>query len=189
MSALVIILLSTVLIQGSSIALGGAQPPSSARLSLSVELREAMFTLITITLNAVMGYAVTHYALMPLQMEYLRTPTLVMLTATIIVVTRSIIDSGKQDPRHQVLVLMTNQCALLGLALFTNYFADSLFEAFLYGLGAAFSLAILSISFRALMERIDTNAIPFVFRGVPVSLISAGLMALALMGFAGIVRN
>lgn len=189
MSALVIILLSTVLIQGSSIALGEERSSSSARLSLGTELREAAFTLITITLSSFVGYAITYYALKPLQVEYLRLPSLVFLTALIIVITRSRIDQSKQNSNYHVLVLMTNQCALLGVTLFVSYYADSLLESFLYGAGAAISLAILSAAFRALTERIEPDSIPFVFRGIPISLISAGLMALALMGFAGIVRN
>jgi electron transport complex protein RnfA len=189
MSALVIILLSTVLIQGSALALGTVRPALSARLSLSHELREASFTIITITLSALLGYAITHGVLIPLELEYLRTPALVLTTTAIIIVARSMIDNNRLELRHEVLTLLTNQCALLGVALFTSYFSDSVLQAFVYGLGAAFTLAILSAAFKALIDRIDANSIPFVFRGIPVALISAGLMALALMGFAGIVRN
>jgi len=189
MSALVIILLSTVLIQGSALALGAVRSASSARLSLSNELREASFTIVTTTLSAVLGYAIARYVLTPLKLEYFRTPVLVLIITLIIIATRSVIDITNHDLRHQVLTLLTTQCALLGMALFTNYFSGSLLQAFLYALGAACTLAILSAAFKGLMDRIDSNSIPFVFRGIPVSLISAGLIALALMGFAGIVRN
>ncbi len=191
MSALVIILLGTVLIQGSSLILGNesSRLPLQARLSLSAELREASFTIITITLSAVFGFSITHYILMPLQLNYLRTPALVFITACIIIAARSFIDVAEHSPQHRVLVLLTNQCALLGVALFSAFLSNSLPESFAYGFGASLALALLSAAFRALMERINTSAIPFVFRGIPLSLISAGLMALALMGFAGIIRN
>ena len=187
MSALVIILLGTVLIQGSALVLGGTTPPVQARMSLSMELREAAFTMVTLTLSAVMGFIITHYILDTLQLDYLRTPVIVVTVATIIIIARAV--TGRQDSQHQVLVLLTNQCALLGIALFTASFADSVPEAFLYGLVSACALAILSAAFKALMERVNTNSIPIVFRGIPLALISAGLLALALMGFAGFVHN
>ena len=189
MSALVIILLGTVLIQASSIVLGQSRAPLQARLSLSIELREAAFTLVSITVSSVLGYTITDYLLKPWKLEFLRTPVLLLATAAAILSTRALIDTARLDARHQVVVMMTNQCALLGVTLFVTYYADSWTEAFLYGLGSAAALAVLSASFKLLLERIDTTAVPFVFRGIPLSLISAGLMALALMGFAGIVKN
>lgn len=187
MSALVIILLGTVLIQGSALVLGGTTPPVQARLSLSMELREAAFTMVTLILGAVMGFITTHYILDTLQLDYLRTPVIVLTVAAIIVVAQ--IFTSKQDSQHQVLVLLTNQCALLGMALFTASFANSVLEAFWYGLVSACALAVLSAAFKTLMERVNTNIIPFVFRGIPLALMSAGLVALALMGFAGVVHN
>jgi electron transport complex protein RnfA len=189
MSALVIILLGTVLIQGSVIALGGTHPPLHARLSLSTELREAAFTIVVITLGATSSFAATRYVLMPLQLDYLRTPAIVFITATVIVAARSFIDITQHNSRDRVLLLLTNHSAFLGMALFVCYFAESFTEAFVYALSSASALAILSTAFRALMERIDTSVIPFAFRGIPLSLISAGLMALALMGFAGLIHN
>lgn len=188
MSALVIILLGTVLIQGSSLVIGGSRPAVHARLFLSNELREAAFTVIAITLSAALGFAVTHYLLEPFALNYFRTPAIVLSTAAVVVSARSWV-APIRDRQHEVLVLLTDQCALLGLALFSACFADSIFEACLYGFVAACALAVLSVAFKLLMERIDRNAVPFVFRGIPLALISAGLMALALMGFAGIIRN
>ena len=169
--------------------LGDVDTPSQARLSLPAELREASFTVVAITLSSVFAYAVTQYALQPLQLSHLRTPVIVATTALAIVTVRFFIDTVQQNPRHRMLALLTNQCTLIGIALFSVYHANSMLEAISYGLGAAVALVILNAAFTALMERINTHAIPFVFRGIPSSLITAGLMALALMGFAGIVRN
>lgn len=188
MSALLIILLGTVLIQGSALVLGGARPAVHARISLATELREAAFTIAAMTLSAVLGFVVTHHVLTSGVM-YLRTPAIVLTTAAAIIITRALVDASTRNAQHQVLVILTGQCALLGIALFSAYFADSLLQSFVYGFVTAISLAILNAAFSALIERVDTDATPFVFRGIPVALISAGLMALALMGFAGIVHN
>jgi electron transport complex protein RnfA len=78
---------------------------------------------------------------------------------------------------------------MLGLALFSATALETVSEALLYGLGAALILAVLSASFLALRERIDVADVPMIFRGIPIALITAGFMALALMCFAGMVRN
>ncbi len=188
MSALVIILLGTVLIQSSPLALDGSRSLIKARLSFTDEIRHALFTLITITLSAVLGFVVVHDVLMPLRLEYLRTPIIVLGIAAIIYAYNKWLHAG-EVLQYSPLIILTNHCALLGIALFTAWYSESLLAALSYGFGAACALALLSAAFKALMERIDTTVIPFVFRGIPLSLISAGLMALAWMGFAGLVHN
>lgn len=194
MAALLIILLGTVLIQGSAIALGNVPAAAHARGNFATELRTALVTLITITLAAVLGFTVMHYLLIPWQLEYLRTPAIVMGVALIVVCIRSAVPSrqpltDRPAQRMTLLAQLTVQCALLGIAFFTATFTETVSEAFAYGVGAACALALLSAAFAALMERIDNNSIPFVFRGIPLALISAGFMALALMGFVGLIRS
>jgi len=188
MSALVIILLGTVLIQSSSIAADNTHP-LPARMSLSDEIRGAAFTLISITLSALMGFAVTHYALNAWQFDYLRTPVIVLLTVAIILCTRAIVGHKNDEHPAPVLTLLTNQCALLGVALFASFYSQTLLGALASGFAVAVALVVLSAAFKGLMERVDRNLVPFVFRGIPIALITAGFMALALMGFVGIFKN
>lgn len=190
MAALLIILLGTVLIQGSAIIVGSRPVVSHARGVFADELRAAAFTLFTLTLAAVFGFCITHYLLTPFKLDYLRTPLLVGGVALIFVLARSLLDQIPGAIRWpDLLAHLTTQAALLGIAVFTSVAAESIIEAFAYGIGAACGLAILSSSFASLLARVDTDDVPFVFRGVPVALITAGLMALALMGFAGMIRN
>jgi electron transport complex protein RnfA len=78
---------------------------------------------------------------------------------------------------------------MLGLALYSATQLETIAQALLYGFGAAVMLALLSASFAALRERIDAADVPIAFRGIPLALITAGFMALALMGFAGMVQQ
>ena len=87
-----------------------------------------------------------------------------------------------------MLAQLTTQCAMLGMALFSASALETLSEALAYGVGAALLLAALSAAFAALRERIDAADIPIAFRGIPIALITAGFMALALMGFVGMIR-
>jgi len=190
MAALLIILLGTVLIQGSAIVVGSLPTTRRARGVFADEFRAATFTLATLTLAALFGYCVSHYLLAPFKLDYLRTPVLVIGIALIFVGARTVLDGIPGAIRWpDVLAHLTTQVALLGIAVFTATAAESIPEALAYGIGAACGLAVLSTSFAALLERIDTVDVPFVFRGIPIALITAGFMALALMGFAGMIRN
>ena len=91
---------------------------------------------------------------------------------------------------HQLLgifqPLITTNCAVLGVALLNVDRQHGLLESLVFGAsaGAGFGLALLL--FTALRERLDTADVPRAFRGAPVALVTAGLMALAFMGFAGL---
>jgi electron transport complex protein RnfA len=82
--------------------------------------------------------------------------------------------------------LITTNCAVLGVALLNVDRQRGLLESLVFGAsaGAGFGLALLL--FAALRERLETADVPAAFRGAPLALITAGLMALAFMGFAGL---
>ena len=85
------------------------------------------------------------------------------------------------------LPLITTNCMVLGVTVLNIQSEFNLFEAIINGLGASigFTLALLLLS--ALRERMEIMPIPKPLQGVPIALISAGLMAIALMGFQGLV--
>ncbi len=188
MNTLLIILLSTVLIQGSTIA--GQRIDATARGVFTDEFRTAIFTLITLCVASMFGFIITHSVLQPLQLNWLTTPAVVAGVAVIFLVSRAVLEKVPGAIRWpDLLVHLTTQCAMLGMALYSATTLETLGEAFVYGLGAALVLALLSASFAALRERVDVGDVPVVFRGVPLALITAGFMALALLGFVGMVHN
>lgn len=194
MATLLIILLGTVLIQGSAVAVGQVVTTPSATMTargvFADEFRTAIFTLITLTLASLAGLLLTRYVLQPTSLDYLQTPALLFAVGFIFIGTRAALEKVPGVIRWpDMLAHLTTQCAMLGMALFSATYVESVGEALTYGIGSATVLAVLSAAFAALRERIDAADIPVVFRGVPIALITAGFMALALMGFVGMVRN
>jgi electron transport complex protein RnfA len=84
-----------------------------------------------------------------------------------------------------VLAHFTEHCATWGMALFSAWSLHDWRSVLSYGIAAGMGLALLDAAFRAHRARFATAAVPFVFRGIPLDLITAGLMALALYGFVG----
>jgi electron transport complex protein RnfA len=86
------------------------------------------------------------------------------------------------------LPLITTNCAVLGVALLNMQQQHDLLQSAFYGFGAAAGFGLVLVAFAAMRERLAHTDVPVHFRGAPIGLITAGLMALAFMGFTGLAR-
>ncbi len=149
----------------------------------------ALATLFVLTLASGLSFALWHWVLQPLGLEHVRTLGFILLIAGVVQFTELMV-RATSPLLHQVLglflPLITTNCAVLGVALINVDRQRGLLESLVYGAsaGAGFGLALLL--FTALRERLDASDVPAAFRGAPVALVTAGLMALAFMGFAGL---
>ena len=158
----------------------------SRRLDLAYGM--ALATGFVLTLSAATTWMVQHWMLAPLGLDHLRTLTFILVIAVVVQFTESVM--RRQAPLlYRVLgiflPLITTNCAVLGVALLNVQAARGLLEAITLGLGAALGFGLVLILFAAMRERLDASDVPAAFRGVPIALVTAGLMALAFMGFAG----
>ena len=93
---------------------------------------------------------------------------------------------------HQVLgiylPLITTNCAVLGVPLLNVALKHNLLESLLFGFGSSIGFTMALILFAGIRERLDGADVPAPFRGTAIAMITAGLMSLAFMGFAGLDR-
>jgi electron transport complex protein RnfA len=87
------------------------------------------------------------------------------------------------------LPLITTNCAVLGVALLNVQQQHGFFESAVYGFGAALGFSMVMILFAAMRERIAVADVPEAFKGSAIALVTAGLMSLAFMGFAGLIKG
>lgn len=158
----------------------------STRLDSAIGLSAA--TAFVLTLSAVVSHAVHHFVLVPLQLEYLRTISFILVIAAAVQLTEMVL-RATSPLLHRVLglflPLITTNCAVLGVALLNAQASHTLLEAAIYGLGAALGFSLVLVLFAGLRERIEGADVPEPFRGAGIGLVTAGLMALAFMGFTG----
>ena len=135
---------------------------------------------------SVVCYAVYTYLLVPFGLEYLETISFILVIAALVQMVEMVI--RKMSPALYkalgiFLPLITTNCAVLGIAIINIDEGYNMLESFFAGLaaGLGFTLAIILMS--TIREKLDTTPVRKVFRGVPIAFISAGLMALAFMGF------
>ena len=185
-----LILLGTVLVNNFVLVkFLGLCPFMGVSRKLDTAIGMALATTFVMTLSAVLSYLVNQYILIPLDAEYLRTLSFILVIAVIVQFTEMVIH--KTSPLlYQLLViflpLITTNCAVLGLALLNVQEEHNFVTATLYGFGAALGFSLVLILFAAMRERLDAADVPLPFKGSAIALITAGLMSLAFMGFAGL---
>ena len=86
------------------------------------------------------------------------------------------------------LPLITTNCAILGLALFASLREYTLAEAVVFGMGAGVGFTMALVIMAGIREQLECADLPQAVRGIAITLITAGLMALAFMGFGGIIK-
>ncbi|MGK7297113.1 MAG: electron transport complex subunit RsxA [Candidatus Wenzhouxiangella sp. M2_3B_020] len=151
----------------------------------------AMATAFVLTLSSVASYLLTEWVLAPLGLEYLRIVAFIVVIAGLVQLTELVMRNAA-PMLHRVLgiylPLITSNCAVLGVALLNVREQHSLVESALYGFGAALGFGAVLVMLAAARERLAMADVPESFRGAPIGLVTAGLMALAFMGFAGFAR-
>ena len=156
---------------------------------LDTALGMGLATTFVLTLAATAGWMIEHWVLQPLDITFLRILSFILVIAATVQFTEMAM--RKFSPvLHQLLgiflPLITTNCAVLGVALLNlqeeNRFVESLF----YGVGSALGFTLVMVIFAGLRERLTLAQVPYAFEGLPIAFISAGLMALAFMGFIGL---
>jgi electron transport complex protein RnfA len=148
-------------------------------------------TMFVLTVSSVSSYLLSTYLLRPFGLEYLSTLGFILVIATVVQLTEMVM--RKSSPLlYRVLgiflPLITTNCAVLGVALLNVRQQHDLLQSALYGFGAATGFGLVLVAFAAMRERLAHADVPRHFRGAPIALITAGLMALAFMGFTGLAN-
>ncbi len=192
MSQYALILISTILVNNFVLVkFLGLCPFMGVSRKLDTAIGMSMATTFVLTLSSVCSYLVNTYLLEPFGLDYLRTITFILVIAFVVQFTEMSV--RKTSPLlYQVLgiflPLITTNCAVLGVALLNVNEGNNFIESFLYGFGASIGFSLVLILFSAMRERINAADVPAAFQGSSIALITAGLMAMAFMGFSGLIK-
>ena len=191
MNEFLLILVSTVLVNNFVLVqFLGLCPFMGVSSKLETAIGMSAATTFVLTLASVCSYLVYTYLLVPFDLAYLKTITFIMVIAVVVGFTELAL--RKTSPvLYRVLgiflPLITVNCAVLGVALLNVNRNHSFAESVFYGFGAAAGFSLVMVAFAALRERVAMVDVPKPFQGSAIAMLSAGLMALAFMGFTGLV--
>ncbi len=142
-----------------------------------------------ITISSVVCYLLYYYVLTPLKLEYLQTITFILIIAALVQMLDIVIKKFSPSLYQALgvyLALITTNCAVLGTANNVITAGYDLLQTFVSALcvGLGFTLALILMS--GIREKVEVSPVPKPFKGLPIALIIAGIMALAFAGFAGL---
>ncbi|MBN2572202.1 MAG: electron transport complex subunit RsxA [Ignavibacteriales bacterium] len=157
---------------------------------LSSAFSMGMATTFVMTLTAIVTWLINNLILIPNNMAYLQYVAFILVIASLVQFVEMFIKKTSQ-PLYRALgiflPLITTNCAILGLALFIDLKAYSFLQGIVFGVGGGIGFTLAISIMAGIREELDLADVPKPFRGAPITLIVAGILALAFMGFSGLI--
>lgn len=143
-----------------------------------------------ITLSSFVTSVIYQFILVPTHMEYLQTIVFILIIAALVQFVEMFLKKAMPSLYQALgvyLPLITTNCAVLGVALINVQKDYNILQGTVNGFATAVGFTLSIIVMAGIREKIEYNDIPDSFRGFPIVLITAGLMAIAFFGFSGLI--
>lgn len=143
-----------------------------------------------ITISSFLTALVYKFILVPLNLTYLNTIVFILLIAALVQFVEMFLKKASPSLYQALgvyLPLITTNCAVLGVAITNVSKSYDILTSVVNGFGTAVGFTISIVILAGIRERNEYNDVPEPFRGMPITLITAGLMAIAFIGFSGII--
>ena len=161
-------------------------------LGVSSKVETSMGAAVTfvMAIAAVVAWLIQTYVLVPLDIVYMQTIVFILVIAALVQMVEIMLK--KMSPSlYQALgiflPLITTNCAVLGVAILMIQKEFNLLQSVTYSVATALGFALALVLFAGIRERLDFEDVPKAFKGIPIALITAGILAMAFMGFSGLV--
>ncbi len=161
----------------------------SKKISTAAGMGGAVIFVMTIA--STVTSLIYYYVLVPLKLEYLNTIVFILVIAALVQFVEMFLKKAVPSLYSALgvyLPLITTNCAVLGIALTNVQKSYNIGESIINGMFSAVGFAVAIILLAGIREKVDKNDVPESFKGAPIVLISAGLMAIAFMGLSGLIK-
>lgn len=158
---------------------------------VDTSLGMGMAVTFVMALSSIVTWALQRYILVPFGIEYMQTIVFILVIAALVQMVEIVLKKVSPSLYQALgifLPLITTNCAVLGVAIIAVQKDFDLLTSVIYSVSIAIGFAIALVLFAGIRERLETEDVPQAMRGVPIALITAGLLAMAFMGFANVVQ-
>ncbi len=160
----------------------------SGKVSTAVGMSGAV--LFVMTIATIVTWLIFNYVLEPFNITFLQTIIFILVIASLVQMVEIVLKKVS-PPLYQALgiylPLITTNCAVLGVAILTISNNFNLVEGVVFAIANAIGFGLAMTLFAGLREHLDLMEVPKSMRGAPIALVTAGILALAFMGFVGLV--
>ena len=158
--------------------------------SIKSSLGMGAAVLFVMLLSTFVTYLLYYYILVPLQLAYLQTIAYILVIAGLVQMVEIVLKKvapALYQTLGVFLPLITTNCAVLGIALLVVQKQMTLIESVVYAAAIAVGFTLALVIFAGLREQMELTGVPKGMKGVPIALVTAGILAMAFMGFSGLV--
>ena len=193
MAELLLILVSAIFVNNFVLArFLGICPFLGVSKKVETALGMGMAVVFVMSIASVVTWFIQYFILIPYEIEYLQTIAFILVIASLVQMVEMIVQKTSPVLYQSLgifLPLITTNCAVLGVAVLNIQKGYSFLETVVFAIGAAAGFTLAMVLFAGLRERVDISPVPKCFRGTAIALVTAGLLSLAFMGFAGLVKG
>lgn len=160
----------------------------SGKISTSVGMSAAV--LFVMTLATIVTTLIQNYLLVPFGLQYLQTISFILVIASLVQMVEIMLKKVSPSLYQALgvfLPLITTNCAVLGVAITATLKSYGLIDATVFAIFSAIGFGLAIVIFAGLREQMDLVDVPKGMKGIPIALITAGILAMAFMGFANLV--
>src|SRR6056297_3473159 len=146
---------------------------------------------VVLTITTALNWVILNYVLIPLNVEYLRYIVFIISIAAVVQMLEMIIDRVSQTLYMSLgifLPLITVNCAILGVSLFMHIREYTFIESVVYGLGSGLGWWLAIMALAAIRKKTEKAPVPAGLQGAGITMITIGFMAIAFMGFSGMLN-
>jgi electron transport complex protein RnfA len=150
----------------------------------------SMAVIFVMTMAGAITWMVQYYLLVPLELEYLQTIAFILVIASLVQLVEIVMQKTLPALYRALgifLPLITTNCAVLGVAIINISEGYDFFDTLVFSFASALGYSLALILFAGIRERLALANVPKVFEGTAIALVTAGFLALAFSGFAGLV--
>ena len=159
----------------------------SRRLSTAFGMAGAVA--FVMVLATIVTYLIQNYVLNPLNLDFLQTIAFILIIASLVQMVEIVLKKttpALYEALGVFLPLITTNCVILGVAILVIQKDFNLLESVIYAVATAIGYAIAIIIFSSIREQLALTKVPKAMKDIPIALITAGIIAMAFMGFSGI---
>ena len=141
-------------------------------------------------LTAIVAWSIQRFILVPLGIEYMQTIVFILVIAALVQMVEIVLKKVSPSLYQALgifLPLITTNCAVLGVAILMIQKEFNLLQSFTYSVSTALGFALALVIFAGIRERLELDDMPQAMQGIPIALITAAILAMAFMGFSGLV--
>ena len=141
-------------------------------------------------LASIVAWSIQEFILVPFQIEYMQTIVFILVIAALVQMVEIILKKVSPSLYQALgifLPLITTNCAVLGVAILMIQKEYNLLQSFVFSVATAIGFAMALVIFAGLRERLELDGVPAALKGNPIALITAAILAMAFMGFSGLV--